>query len=140
MLKSRILITAQDKERIIACIERLRELPDRRDLPHIRELEEEVQRAEIVADGASIPPEVITMRSQARLRNIDTGERIECTLVYPSEQDVDEGRISVLAPLGTAMLGYRQGDVFGLSLPKGRSEYLVEEILYQPEFVGDYHR
>jgi regulator of nucleoside diphosphate kinase len=61
------------------------------------------------------------------------------TLVFPSEANFDEGKISVLAPVGTAMLGYRVGDSIEWEVPSGRRRLKVEELIYQPEASGDYN-
>jgi regulator of nucleoside diphosphate kinase len=60
------------------------------------------------------------------------------SLVFPNEADADEGRISILAPVGTAMIGYRVGDVIEWQVPSGLRRLKVEEIIYQPEASGDY--
>jgi regulator of nucleoside diphosphate kinase len=62
-----------------------------------------------------------------------------CTLVFPDDADIDQNRISVLAPIGTAMLGYSVGDAFEWQVPAGLTRFKVKEILYQPEASGDYH-
>ena len=59
-------------------------------------------------------------------------------LVFPQDADLAQGKISVLAPIGTAMLGYRVGDVFSWQVPSGERRIKVEAILYQPEAAGDY--
>jgi regulator of nucleoside diphosphate kinase len=61
------------------------------------------------------------------------------SLVFPNEADIDEGKISVLAPVGTAMIGYRVGDVIEWEVPSRLRRLKVEEIIYQPEASGDYH-
>jgi regulator of nucleoside diphosphate kinase len=134
-----IYITEQDRKRLIDSITRLREPPDERELPHIRQLEGEIERAEIIQNPKDVPGDVITMRSRARLKDVQTGAEQEFTLVYPPEADPGQGAISVLAALGTAMLGYRVGDTFDVYLPKGKKEFRVEAILYQPEAAGDYN-
>lgn len=95
-------------------------------------LEAELERAEIVAPDA-VPPDVITMNSRAELLDIDTGERMEFTLVFPDEADVAEGKISVLAPVGTGMLGYRVGDTFERRAPYGTRRLKVIAVSFQPE-------
>ena len=79
------------------------------------------------------------MNSRVRLRDLRTGEDETYTLVYPEEADIDEGRLSVLAPLGTALLGSRNGQTIVVNAPGGRRRLKVERILYQPEAAGDYH-
>lgn len=112
---------------------------DKRDMPHIKELESEIARAEVIQDSIKVPGDVITMRSRVRLRNLGRGSVADYTLVYPAEADVEQLRISVLAPLGTAMIGYRAGSEFEVNLPVGPTTFRVEEILYQPEAAGDLH-
>jgi regulator of nucleoside diphosphate kinase len=98
-------------------------------------LSRELLRAE-VKPSIEIPADVITLNSRARLRDLTTGDVMELSIVLPEDVDVEEGRISILAPLGTAMLGFRKGDVFDWSTPGGRSSFRVEEILFQPEAVA----
>jgi regulator of nucleoside diphosphate kinase len=61
------------------------------------------------------------------------------TLVFPDHADISAGKISVFAPIGTAMLGYRVGDVIEWAVPEGRRRLKVTEVLYQPEASGNYH-
>jgi regulator of nucleoside diphosphate kinase len=138
-MAKQIHITAQDRHRLLDCLAVLQEFPDKRELPHIRYLEEEIARAQVILDPLTTPKDVITMRSRVKLRDMATQAQMECILVYPAERAPEDGRISVLAPLGAAMLGYRVGDTFEVDLPKGRTQFLVEAIMYQPESSGDYH-
>ena len=100
---------------------------------YIRKLKEELERAEIISPQ-DISADVITMHSTAILLDINTGERQELTLVYPEEADVSLGRISVLAPIGAAMLGYREGDTFTWDTPGGLRSLKVEQVLAQPKY------
>jgi regulator of nucleoside diphosphate kinase len=137
-MEKQIWITQADKQRLQKLIDDMNEVPDKRDLPHIKQLELEVGRAKVIEDSKKVPADVITMRSRVRLRNLTRGTVGEYTLVYPSEANAEEGGISVLAPLGTAMIGYRAGSEFEAKLPAGVATFRVEEILYQPESAGDY--
>ena len=138
-MAKQIYITAQDRQRLLDCLGVLQEYPDKRELPHVRYLDKESARAQVITDPAMIPKDVITMRSRVKIRDTATQATMECTLVYPSERAPEDGRISVLAPLGAAMLGYCVGDTFEVDLPKGRTQFLVEALVYQPESSGDYH-
>lgn len=73
------------------------------------------------------------MNSHAELLDLDTNERMEFTLVYPAEAQIEEGKISVLAPLGTAMIGYRVGDEFEWIVPYGQRRFRVTAVEFQPE-------
>lgn len=82
------------------------------------DLEDELARATVV-EPHSIPPDIVRMGSKVRFRFVDTDEAREVTLVYPGEASVDEGRISVLAPIGTALIGLRVGQRISWSTPEG---------------------
>jgi regulator of nucleoside diphosphate kinase len=99
----------------------------------------ELQRA-VVVPASEIPPDVITMNSRARLLDLDQLTTLELTVVYPEDADFAEGRISVVAPIGAAMLGYRVGDEIEWVVPSGPRRLRVEAILYQPEAAGDFSR
>jgi regulator of nucleoside diphosphate kinase len=78
------------------------------------------------------------MRSKVRLKDLVSGESNTYSLVFPTEANFAEGKISVLAPIGTAILGYRQGDPIEWPVPSGLRRLKIEEILYQPESAGDH--
>jgi regulator of nucleoside diphosphate kinase len=104
---------------------------------YLTALRGELRRARTVKP-AEVPRNVVTMNSTVRLRDLDTGEKETYTLVYPHEADVSEGRISVLAPVGTAVIGNRVGDTIEWPVPAGLRRLKVEAILYQPERAGEY--
>ncbi len=101
-------------------------------------LEQALDHARVV-DPTAIPETVVTMNSTARVVDLTTGQERICTVVFPGDADVEQNRISVLAPLGTAMLGCRVGDVIEWRPPAGTREVRILEMLYQPEAAGDYH-
>ncbi len=80
-----------------------------------------------------IPADVITMNSTVSLIEIDSAEEEVFTLVFPKDADAEDGKISVTAPLGTAMLGYRVGDEFDWDVPMGRKRWRVTRVIFQPE-------
>jgi regulator of nucleoside diphosphate kinase len=133
-----IYITETDHERLTKLIEIARERDGDANRKHIDSLEEELERAEVVQQK-DIPPDVITMRSTVRLKDMDTSDEMTYQLTFPAEANYDQGKISVLAPIGTAMLGYRRGAVIEWEVPAGVRRLKVEEILYQPEAKGEYH-
>lgn len=102
-------------------------------------LVKELERA-IVVSPKDVPPDVVTMNSRVVLRDLDTSERMEYTLVFPKDANVENGAISVLAPVGTAILGYAKGDVVEWPVPSGKRRIQIEKLLYQPEAAGDYSR
>lgn len=100
------------------------------------ELEHEIERA-IVVDSRQVPPDVVTMNSRVMLHLND--DVVEKALVYPDDADDSAGRLSVCAGIGTAILGYREGDTFDWRLPDRTCRIRVGRVLYQPETAGDLH-
>lgn len=92
-----------------------------------RSLAAELERAEVVPQEA-LPSDVVAMHSTVRLVDLDTDAEHVYTVVYPHEADVDRGRISVLAPIGTALLGYRSGDVVEWEVPGGRRRLRIDAV------------
>jgi regulator of nucleoside diphosphate kinase len=97
------------------------------DQEHMDELRVELDRA-LVLHPSQLSPTVVTMYAVVRVRDLESGQQQQLTLVNPGEADVRAGRISVLAPLGTALLGYRQGDVVERFMPGGLRRLLIEEV------------
>ncbi len=104
---------------------------------YLKQLNEELHRAKLVAPK-DVPADVITMNSRVRLLDMDSSEEMEYTLVFPQDADSAQGKISVLAPIGTAMLGYRVGDDFSWQVPDGMRRLKVQKILFQPEASGNF--
>lgn len=135
MIMKPIYITELDRHRLQEVIAVGRTNPNGH-ASYLDALEREVQRSSIV-DRSSVPGDVVTMNSRVRLRDIDSGDVEVYTLVYPSMADPGENRISVLAPVGTAIVGSRTGDLIDWPVPAGIRRLLVEDVLYQPEKAGD---
>jgi regulator of nucleoside diphosphate kinase len=131
-----IYITELDYNRLNGLIDRTRDR-NGTDREYLNKLEAELDRAEIVGPE-NIPSDVITMRSTVRLKDLVSGESATYSLVFPTEANFADGKISVLAPIGTAILGYREGDTIEWPVPSGLRKLKVEEILYQPESAGDH--
>ena len=131
-----IYITKVDKERLQKLIDMEKEFHGvAKD--SLFDLERELARALVVV-SEEIPKDVITMNSKVLLKDLDSQEEMTYTLVYPENADLLEDKISVLAPVGTAILGYRVGDVLDWPVPDGVLHLSVQEILYQPEAAGDF--
>lgn len=131
MKKLPIIMNAVDHEELGCVVVAAGKLSDRA-RAEIASLKKELERAEIVPPN-EVPPDVITMNSRAQLLDLDTNERMELTLVFPAQADIEEGKISILAPLGTAMLGYRVGDEFEWAVPYGYRRVRITRIEFQPE-------
>ena len=131
-----IYITELDYNRLSALIEKTRET-NGVDREYLNKLETELDRAEIV-DAKDIPANVITMRSTVRLKDLVTGDENTYSLVFPTEADFSQGKISILAPIGTAILGYKRGDTIEWTVPSGLRRLKVDEVIYQPEAAGHF--
>jgi regulator of nucleoside diphosphate kinase len=133
-----IYVTTSDYHRLSGLIEMSRERNGEEDREYLDQLEEELGRAELI-NPREIPGDVITMRSKVRLKDLKSGKTVMYSLVFPSEANPNEGHISVLAPIGTALLGNRSGDVVESRVPSGLRRLKVKKILYQPEAAGNYN-
>jgi regulator of nucleoside diphosphate kinase len=126
----RIYLTQNDLDRLLQLVEAQ---PGKQ----FEKLEGELLRAKVVHRD-KLPKDVVTMNSRVIFENETTGERREITLVYPGNADIDAGRISVLVPVGTALLGLRVGQSIDWELPGGKKQrYRIVEVPFQPEAAGE---
>jgi regulator of nucleoside diphosphate kinase len=132
-MRDRIYITDDDCQRLRRLITGRRGA-NSLDHEYLDTLEQELDRAEVVGPE-DLPRDVVTMNSEARLQDLDSGLIQRYKLVFPTQFRSDNS-VSVLAPIGTAMLGYRVGDVIEWRVPKGMRRLKILEVLYQPEAAG----
>ncbi len=133
--RPRIVVSSLDVQRI----ETLLEQQDQNH-PVVELLWEELERAQIVKPE-EVPPTVVTMRSTVRFLAERSGKEMELTLCYPSDIDGSPGKVSILAPVGSALLGLSVGQEIDWPTPGGASErYRIVDITYQPERAGELHR
>lgn len=126
-----IKIVTTDMTRLRRLVEGQR-LAGREDPVVLDRLEEELERAVVLAVH-EVPSDLVTLDSEARLVDLSDGRALQLSPVLPYRADAARGRISVLAPLGMAILGYRAGDSFEWEVPSGLRRMKVEEVIYQPE-------
>lgn len=103
----------------------------------LRALRVKLQRAKVL-QPREMPNDVVTMNSTVRLRDLETDEVETYSLAYPGFADGFQNRVSVLASLGTAILGYRTGDEVTWETPAGQVRVRIEDVAYQPERAGQY--
>jgi regulator of nucleoside diphosphate kinase len=131
--RSDIVLTATDERRLAQLLQAKANELERGTLEL---LEGELQRATIV-DSSQIPDDVVTMNSVVSFEDLETGQRSEVTLVYPSASSGTGGKVSILAPIGSALLGLSVGESIVWPVPGGRSRRLrVTAVHYQPEAEG----
>ena len=132
-----IYVTEFDLERLNKLLQEAQHT-QYRNSNYLIQLQAELNRARVVAPQ-EVPQDVITMNSTVCLVDLKSGEEETYTLVFPEDADIEQGKISILAPVGTGMLGYKVGDIFEWAVPDGKRRLKVKSILYQPEASGDYH-
>ena len=134
MTKSSIVITEADFERLGALLasEFAKAISP---VEYLDDLRDELKKARIVRPH-KVPRNVVTMNSTVTLRDLETGEREAYTLVYPDQADIAHHRLSVLAPVGTAILGQRVGEEIKWKVPYGWRRLKVQRVVSQPEREG----
>lgn len=138
MSRQAILVTAADMFRLRGLLA-AQHPDDDRDLEHISALRAGLSAASIVEPG-ELPPDVATIHSRVALRDLERGTLATYTIVPPAEADASAGRLSVLAPLGTALLGRRAGDEIVFQSPAGERRLCLEQVVYQPEAAHRHQR
>lgn len=124
-----LVITKADYEKLISLISNT-------NIETAELLEEELSRAFIVADD-ELPEDVVSMNSKVRFQDLETGNETVVTLVFPHEANIEKNRISILAPIGSALIGLRVGQVIQWPLPNGKEKQVrVLEVLSQHESVS----
>lgn len=137
MSKRKIVITHNDYRRLEALL--ASDLAEAiGDKSYLADLQSELEQA-MVVESDKVPKNVVTMNSTVRFRDVDTGEVETYTLVFPNEADIAANKLSILAPIGTAILGHRVGNVVRWLVPSGKRRLKVEAVLYQPEREGALH-
>ena len=131
MLEQPILITSAD-------LDRLRPVLDTYELAS-ESLEAELQRATVI-DPAEVPSDLVTMNSEVIYEDCDRSTRRRVRIVYPKDADPARGHVSVLAPIGSALLGLRANQSIEWRVPGGTKRIRVVEVTYQPEAAGDLTR
>ena len=128
----KITITQFDYDRLTQLLSKKKPLDE-----YEQAIEAELEKADIVQPG-DIPTTSITMNSHVRFKD-ETGKMREYWLVFPEDADIMEGKLSILSPVGCALLGYSVGDTVEFPMPSGATKRLVvEEIMFQPEREGKF--
>jgi regulator of nucleoside diphosphate kinase len=97
-------------------------------------------RSAVVVPPDRMPADVVTMRSRLVLKDVESGRHREVVLVYPDEERAHDGHVSVLSPMGVALLGLSESALVRWTLPSGRTAVLrVESVQYQPEAAEEFH-
>lgn len=130
-----IYITRSDMDRLRDLIEGVRAYNPKPN-PNLDKLEKELDRAKVVSPS-KLPEGVVTMNSRVRVLDIDSTAEATYTIVFPGQSKIADSRISILAPIGTALLGYRVGDIVEWETPSGLKRLKIEGVLFQPDAGED---
>ncbi len=126
-----IVITKFDYERLQQLLQTRKPLS-----PSDLALQKELSKATIV-EPTEIPADVITMNSEVLFAD-EKGRDLHYWLVFPEDADITANKLSVLSPIGCALIGYKVGDTISLETPQGSRQLTVREITHQPEREGDF--
>lgn len=129
-----IIISSHDAARIQYCIDKARNGGIKAPI-NLVPLMNELNRAKKVKPE-KIPGDVVTMNSIVSLFNEKTQKVMQIQIVYPDDADISKNKVSVFAPVGTALLGYRKGNKIQWNTPSGVTELTILDIVYQPESNG----
>ncbi|MBN2024344.1 MAG: GreA/GreB family elongation factor [Pirellulales bacterium] len=136
-MKRAAFVTHDDRRRLGTMLETLRAGGAER-MDYLDALDTRISEARRICPTEA-PDDLVTMNATVVLRDVKSREKETYKLVYPSQADGRRRRVSVLAPIGTAVLGHRVGDVVEVQTPSGRRRIRIESIRYQPERAGHYH-
>lgn len=126
-----LVITDQDFLRLLSIL-------DESNAAEAELLDRQLHRAQIVEQHC-VSPDVVTMNSEVVYEDFATGDRRTVRIVYPKDADASRGWVSVLAPIGRALLGLKVGQDAEWNLPRGPRRVFVVELRYQPESHKDFH-
>jgi regulator of nucleoside diphosphate kinase len=129
-----IIVTAQDLSRLRGLFGGMSRASIL-DRGHLSQLQDELDRA-LVLPADEVPVGVVTIDSRVRVVDLDTGKRSVLTLVLPDDADIAERRISVLAPIGSALLGFRASDEVEWTMPGGRRRLHIEHVIQPNQIVA----
>ncbi len=133
---SKIIVNRLDYARIKKCIN------DAKQFKSITSIEadnllKELDSAKIM-EPESIPSNVVTMNSIAKITFLNNNKQVQFQIVYPDKANLKENKISIFSPIATSLIGYKVNDEIEWIVPGGLTKIRIDEIIYQPEATGDY--
>jgi regulator of nucleoside diphosphate kinase len=134
-MRDRIFITEADFDKLTRLV--LSRRLSGVDAQHLSGLERELERAEVLADGQAFPPDVVTMNSEVRVMDLDSGDIKVYKLVFAPLAG-SHNALSVLAPIGTALLGYRCGSIIEWRVPKGVRRLKILDVVCRTDAAGSH--
>ena len=135
MTRKPVCITEYDRQRLLKLLNGIQHFPQER--AHLELLIEEMERA-VVVPSEKVSESVVTLNTRMRVKDLDSSEETSIQLVFPNDADFAHGKISILTPIGAALIGFSEGDTAEWQVPAGIRRMRIEEITYQPETDGLY--
>ncbi len=135
-MKVKGVVTETDYKRLLDLVQSIKIEPGKEG--YVRMLWHELKKYKLTP-SSKVAPDVVTMNSQVLIRNLKNNEEMIVTLVYPQDASMTEKKISVIAPVGIALLGSKEKEVIECNGPSNAIRYEVVKIVYQPEKFGDLH-
>jgi regulator of nucleoside diphosphate kinase len=128
-VKKQLVLRKDDYEILIACLRSGRSAFDRQ---NIEDLETELKKAKLV-NKENFPSDVVRLNSIVKIKEEDKDKVMELTLVIPEKADIKQRKISVMAPIGTALIGFQQGQKVNWQVPSGNKTFTIMEVINQFE-------
>jgi len=138
MNADKIMITVSDYGRIMNLIDQLGDFFSKEQKENMEKLKAELRRA-VKVDSSNMPRDRIRINTTFEIKAVEEMESRTLSLVFPDQANMEKNRLSILSPVGTAVLGYRVGDIIQWRVPAGKKRFIITKILYQPEASEDYH-
>ena len=135
MNKKPVYITEYDMQRLLKLLSGMPYCPKER--AHLELLIEEMERA-VVVPSEKVSEDVVTLNTRMRVTDLDSSVVTSIQLVFPNDEDFEHGKLSILTPIGAALIGHSTGDTAEWNVPAGTRRLRIEEITYQPEADGLY--
>ncbi|MBN1566729.1 MAG: nucleoside diphosphate kinase regulator [Acidobacteria bacterium] len=135
MTKKPVYITEYDIQRLMKLLGGIQHCSQKR--ADLELLIEEMERA-VVVPSEKMSEDVVTLNTRMRVKDLESSEETTIQLVFPNDEDFEHGKISILSPIGAALIGYSKGDTAEWKVPSGFRHLRIEEITYQPEADGLY--
>ena len=135
MTRKPVCITEYDRQRLLKLLNGIQHFPQER--AYLELLVEEMERA-VIVPSERVSGNIVTLNTRMRVKDLDSAEETSIQLVFPNDEDFEHGKISILTPIGAALIGYSEGDIAEWRVPAGIRRLRIEEITYQPEADGLY--
>lgn len=133
-----LLITRYDYGRIMILLDHLRYTFSKEQKENAIKLKRELHRAHKVS-SMDIPSDYVTMNSIFEIKDKEELESRILNLVFPEEANIEQDRVSILSPIGTAVIGCQVGNVINWNVPGGLKKFVIINMIYQPEAAGNYN-